>query len=271
MDSISVIIPVYNRVDILERCIKSVLEQSFPVSEIILSDDGSNDGTTKLCFELAEKDSRIHALSNDHRGPSATRNAGLLRAEGDFLLFLDSDDIIAPDMIKKMHGNIEGSGAELSCCRFRMEWDCTKEFVADYGDTFLMSSKDAYEWMLFNEGNVGYGVLPGTKLIKRSLIMNPHPLLFPENISFGEDSMWIAWLLERTSSIVMDRSVLMRYSMDCENSICRHNSTMDLFKKTQWEIRYLEKHGFGEMVLPWLKKMEAAYLVRLLLEAEPPR
>ena len=88
----SIIIPVYNVINYLPKCMSSVLCQSFNGYEIILVDDGSTDGSGKLCDQYAEKDNRIKVIHQENQGLSAARNAGIQIATGEFFLLLDSDD-----------------------------------------------------------------------------------------------------------------------------------------------------------------------------------
>jgi len=99
---ISVIIPVYNRRNVLEECVKSVREQTWKNLEILLIDDGSTDGSDMLCSLLAEADERIRVLNLPHRGVSAARNAGLDAAAGEYLFFVDSDDVIDPRLLETL-------------------------------------------------------------------------------------------------------------------------------------------------------------------------
>lgn len=97
---ISVIIPVYNVERYLHQCVDSVLAQTYTNLEIILVDDGSPDTSPAICDEYAQKDKRIKVIHKDNGGLSSARNAGLDAATGDFIYFLDSDDILHPDCIK---------------------------------------------------------------------------------------------------------------------------------------------------------------------------
>ena len=96
-EKISVIVPVYNSINCLERCVASIRRQTYPELEILLIDDGSTDGTGKLCEELARQDGRIRVYHKANGGASSARNLGIARAEGEFLGFVDSDDYIEPD------------------------------------------------------------------------------------------------------------------------------------------------------------------------------
>lgn len=94
---LSIITPVYNVEAYLDRCVRSILSQSYRDIELILIDDGSTDGSAALCDEWAAKDSRVVVIHQKNAGVSAARNAGLKIAQGDYLTFVDPDDFLAPD------------------------------------------------------------------------------------------------------------------------------------------------------------------------------
>ena len=98
MKMITVIIPVYNTARYLERCIGSVVNQTYKNLEIILVDDGSTDDSYEICKQWAEKDHRILLIHKENGGPSSARNLALDVATGDYIAFVDSDDWIEPDM-----------------------------------------------------------------------------------------------------------------------------------------------------------------------------
>lgn len=99
---ISIIVPVYNVKNLLERCVDSILDQSFKDFEVLLIDDGSTDGSSLLCDILSEKDSRITVYHKENGGLSDARNYGLQYAKGDFYVFIDSDDLIHEDFCKTL-------------------------------------------------------------------------------------------------------------------------------------------------------------------------
>ena len=117
-EKISIIIPVYNVEKYLDRCVQSVLNQSYTNLEVILVDDGSSDGSSRLCDLWAEKDARVRIIHQENRGVSAARNAGLDAATGEYLGFIDSDDYIAPDMYEKLYRSLRENNAEISVCGF---------------------------------------------------------------------------------------------------------------------------------------------------------
>lgn len=99
---ISVIVPVYNTLNCLERCVDSIRRQTYENLEIILVDDGSTDGTGQLCDTLAERDDRIRVYHKENGGASSARNLGLRKASGGYVGFVDSDDYIDTDVYQKM-------------------------------------------------------------------------------------------------------------------------------------------------------------------------
>lgn len=103
--TISIIIPVYNAEQYLNRCIDSVLSQSYQFKELILVDDGSQDKSGTICDAYAMNDNRIKVFHNSNKGASAARNFGLNKATGEYISFLDSDDWIEPDYYKDFLGN----------------------------------------------------------------------------------------------------------------------------------------------------------------------
>ena len=108
----SVVVPVYNVIKYLDRCIKSIVSQNFTDCEIIFVDDGSTDGSDKLCDSWAEKDSRIRVVHKQNAGLGLARNTGIENAEGEYILFFDSDDYILPGLFEMLHDRIEETHAQ---------------------------------------------------------------------------------------------------------------------------------------------------------------
>ena len=117
MELISVVVPVYNAGDYLERCLDSLAAQTYPNWEVALADAGSTDGSGRACRERAARDGRFRYVALPvNRGPSAARNAGVERAAGALISFVDADDHIEPDLLEKLHRSLTDSGADISAC-----------------------------------------------------------------------------------------------------------------------------------------------------------
>lgn len=123
MESIvSVIVPVYNVQRYLEMCLDSLLCQTWPHLEIILVDDGSNDGSERICDEYAQRDSRVKVIHQVNAGAANAKNAGLDAAQGDYIAFMDSDDWAEGDWIKTMLTAAKSSHADVVECSFRLDY-----------------------------------------------------------------------------------------------------------------------------------------------------
>lgn len=117
---ISVIVPVYNVKDILYKCIDSILNQSYKNIELILIDDGSTDGSGKICDEYSQNDSRVKVIHNKNQGVSAARNTGLDVISGEYLIFVDSDDMICSDLIEKTYSFISSKKLDAALFSYKI-------------------------------------------------------------------------------------------------------------------------------------------------------
>ena len=115
---ISVIIPVYKVEKYLNKCIDSVLNQTYDNLEIILVDDGSPDNCGRICDEYAQKDSLIKVIHQENAGLPAARNAGIDVATGEYITFVDSDDYIHPEMVEILYSNLVLTDVDISVCGF---------------------------------------------------------------------------------------------------------------------------------------------------------
>ena len=112
---VSIIVPVYNMMMYLQKCVDSLIEQSYQNIEIILVNDGSTDNSGSLCDHLAKKDARIRVIHKSNGGLSDARNAGIDVATGDYLTFIDADDYYAPNAIEKLVEAATESNADIVC------------------------------------------------------------------------------------------------------------------------------------------------------------
>ena len=115
---ISVIVPVYRVEEYLERCVKSILSQTYKNLEVILVDDGSPDQCPAICDAWAEKDARVKVIHQENKGLSGARNAGIDAASGEYLAFVDSDDYVSPHFIEELYQLLQDTGCAIGQCRF---------------------------------------------------------------------------------------------------------------------------------------------------------
>ncbi|MBQ7154232.1 MAG: glycosyltransferase, partial [Synergistaceae bacterium] len=165
---ISVIVPIYNVEKYLDRCVESIVNQTYKNLEIILVDDGSPDNCPAMCDNWAHKDSRIRVIHKQNGGLSSARNAGIDAAHGEYLGFIDSDDYILPEMYEVLLKLILENDADLSVCSFQRVdedgmplQDDSKELEAKV----LIGGEILTEWM---KGDWRYALVV-TKLCKAEL------------------------------------------------------------------------------------------------------
>ena len=120
---ISVIVPVYKVEAYLDRCVQSIVDQTYRNLEIILVDDGSPDNCPAMCDAWAEKDSRIRVIHKENGGLSDARNAGMAVTAGEFVGFVDSDDSIAPEMYQMLLERMNADGSDIAACGVEMVFE----------------------------------------------------------------------------------------------------------------------------------------------------
>lgn len=123
MPKISVVVPIYNVEAYLRRCVDSILNQTHSDLQVILVDDGSPDGCPAICDEYAAKDSRVLVLHKPNGGLSSARNTGVEAATGEYILFVDSDDWIKPEMAEILLGLCEKYDADIAECSFENHYE----------------------------------------------------------------------------------------------------------------------------------------------------
>ncbi len=113
---LSVIVPVYGVEQYLPPCVDSILAQTWTDFELILVDDGSPDNCGAICEEYAARDSRVRVIHRENGGLSAARNSGLKEAKGEYITFIDSDDLVSEDFLRRMLQALRASGADMASC-----------------------------------------------------------------------------------------------------------------------------------------------------------
>lgn len=128
MPKVSIIVPVYNVEKYIEECLQSIISQTYKNLEIIAVDDGSPDKSYKIVERLAKKDSRIKLIRQENRGLNGAREAGFKESTGEFISFVDSDDVIHPQFVEQMMIPLLNKKAEFSICQYENFKECP-EFV----------------------------------------------------------------------------------------------------------------------------------------------
>ena len=150
---ISVIIPVYNVRPYLERCFQSVTNQSYHNLEIILVDDGSTDGSSELCDELAARDHRARVIHKQNGGSGSAKNAGINEAAGEYISLVDSDDWITADMYYYMLQILQKTGAQIAVCGIQKvnEYEEISYYNDDLEERVILNTEQALYELPRNE------------------------------------------------------------------------------------------------------------------------
>lgn len=148
---ISVVVPVFNVENYLQRCIESLLNQTYTNIEILLIDDGSTDGSLLICQQNSSKDKRIKVFSKKNGGLSDARNFGILQAKGKYISFVDSDDFVDRDYIEYMFNLLDRNKADMSICQHRTVFASGKVRVNKYEGAVVIDSRTALKRMLYHD------------------------------------------------------------------------------------------------------------------------
>ncbi len=202
---VSVIVPVYNAGQYLEKCLSSISLQTYGNIEIIVVDDGSTDGSGDVIRSFSSADIRFRCVFRENRGVSASRNLGVSMAQGDYLAFVDADDWVEPDYIEKLLRLAVSTGSMLVACNHVIEQrkNSFPRFDISREERFI-SYRDACEGVLYNEEP---DVSPPCKLYDVSLknVMN-----YPEGSVF-EDTYAMAGILRTAGGIYQSYEPLYHY------------------------------------------------------------
>ncbi len=171
MPQISIIVPVYKVEHFLMPCVDSILSQTYSDYELILIDDGSPDQCGMICDQYAQKDNRVLVIHQSNMGLSGARNSGLDIAKGEFIAFIDSDDMVRRDYLEKMFALAKKESADIVVCRM-LEFDDSKipNLNPSIGESefFIRSNVEACKTMY--NGNPHVSVNACNKLIRKSII-----------------------------------------------------------------------------------------------------
>lgn len=193
-EKVSVIVPVYNVETYLEKCVESVLCQTYADYELILVDDGSTDGSGTLCDSLAQRDTRIRVLHQENQGLSGARNAGLSATAGQWVIFLDSDDFWgSSDLLERLVSYTEENSCEVVCFNYRRVWDDGKTGAMEM--PFSTPTTDVVALVRSNT----YVSSACTKIISRALLERADIRFIPR--VYSEDVLWSLKLLRDAERI----------------------------------------------------------------------
>lgn len=208
---VSIIIPAYNAEMYIEHCAQSILHQTYQNIELIIVDDGSVDNTSVIIDQLATKDSRINVCHKQNAGVSAARNTGIELSTGDYLVFVDADDYLAPDYVNYMLSLVVPRNADFglstNCFILDTETQITSESIR------VLSPLEATALLIGPEVVVGCW----NKIFKKQFVVD-HKVYFSTNLFYGEGLTFIIECAQRANKIVVGNRKVYYYRRNNETS-----------------------------------------------------
>lgn len=245
MKKVSVVVPVYNAERYLGYSINSILSQTYTEIEVILINDGSTDNSLKICNNYAHIDPRVKVVDIKNGGVGHARNIGIENASGYYLQFVDSDDVIAPDMIETFVHAIELYSKDIVFCGMKIVTlkdnnpedikECTSEGI---GRECVLDRAVFFENMACLLWKTAMLEGPCNRLYKMDIVKK-NQLKFPEDISLGEDFLFNMDYYEKCNGVVLLEQKLYYY-LQVNNQALTKKVRQDLFENQMMLIERFE-------------------------------
>lgn len=239
MALLSIIVPIYNIKQFVEKCIDSILAQSFTDFELILVDDGSTDGCGEICDRYAKQDRRIIVIHKENGGLVSARKSGLSAASGTYVSYVDGDDWIDRDMYRYMIYNAQTYNCDLVMCDVEHEHHArkTRDLTGKTLETGYYGRKELEEKifpiMLYGGTFYHFGIYPviWSKLFRRDKLLR-HQFAIDDNIKTGEDAACVyPYFLEIDSMYFMKDQYLYHYRhSDVQMTVAYDKDSFERFK-----------------------------------------
>lgn len=255
MSKVSILIPCYNVGKFLSQCMDSIIQQTYKDLQIVLVNDGSTDNTLVIARRYAKKDSRIEIYQQENLGVATTRNHLLEKVKGDYVLFVDADDWIEPDMVEFLINKAKENEAEVTVCGMVINNSTVRK---EYTESILNQEECVRAFLFHSE-------LRGSlcnKLVATNLL---HNVRFHPGLSYGEDALFCWHFLQNAQKIVMTDRQLYHYRMN-ETSISHQSfGEKKLTGHLTWSIITEETSRWWPQFLPIAQArwgLEDMYLLR---------
>lgn len=208
---ISVIVPVYNTSAYVEECVRSILNQSYTNLELILVDDGSGDNSLEVCKRMAYDDERIRVFHQENKGVTAARRLGVEHSRGEFICFVDSDDVIEKEalsfLISKMNADVD----------IVTTWDSAERIISggEYVNRLLQKTTNLALW---------------GKLYRKHLVITSKALEFRREIYIGEDQLGNIRMALHARNVFCTSAAIYKY----------RDNPQSVWRKRRWSLAYEE-------------------------------
>jgi glycosyltransferase involved in cell wall biosynthesis len=238
---VSVIVPAFNAEKTIERCLDSILAQEYRNIQIIVVNDGSTDNTKEILQSSCYQNNNIKYIEKKNSGVSAARNTGILNAEGEYVVFVDSDDYVLPNMCSELVP-LMVSGADLAICGFYIENTYEERKRISPPQTILNQMCKINQ--CFEVSFFGYLLnVPWNKMFRKSRITH----FFNENKKNGEDLEFVLEYAKNNCKIAFCDKGLIVNNIENENSLSR--SYKNVFAELSWNQLYIYKYIIDNKII----------------------
>lgn len=262
LGKISIVIPVYNVEKYIEKCVFSILEQSFSDFELILVDDGSTDGSLGLLegFQESSPD-KVRVITQQNKGASVARNAGIVESKSDYIMFVDSDDFLEKDMLELMYESAIKNDSDLVLCNAKVVTDEECKFIREWSSGELTQKVQS----IFENKDLINTVLPAPwgKLYKKELFTQ-NEISFPLGLR-NQDLGTTPRILSHCNRISKVNKPLYNYRYRTGSAMRTYDyKIMDAAKNLEIVKRYFEKRDLAE---EFSEQLEYLFIEHLLFRA----
>ena len=240
---VSIVVPVYNVEKYIKRCIESILNQTYKNIQLILIDDGSTDASGEVCDQFAKIDGRIKVIHKKNEGVSSARNYGIESCNGEYLMFVDSDDALATDIVEKAVSLMNKTLADVAVFGYKKIYESgnNQEWLPE--KNLLLSGKTAVKKLLKNFSDLGGGY--PNKMWRVSVFDGNIPL-YNTKLFYFDDSEWMTRMLLKCKNVITldtigylyyirDNSITFRKGYDDKKELGYHQSMLAIINDLQEE------------------------------------
>jgi len=234
---VSIIVPVYNVEKCINKCVESIINQTYKNTEIILVNDGSKDNSLQICNNLSKKHNNIIVIDKKNGGPSSARNEGIIKSKGEFIMFVDSDDFIEPNMIEIMVETYKKNKTDIISCGYNRQkyknnkLKHTKKIINN--DILLTTKKDILNFYFPIYDNKGFNSIWGKLYL--SNILKKNKIFFNEKISMGEDYLFNLAYFQHINKAYIVGKALYNYRIEYNYATKKYEENLFNNRMILWE------------------------------------
>ncbi len=273
MPLVSVVVPIYNVENYLNRCIESIVNQTYKNLEIILVDDGSTDNSSFICDEWCTKDNRITVIHKENAGAGLARNSGIEKAVGEYIFFFDSDDYIDCNTVKKCVKNAIQNKSDVVIFGRKEVLENGDERIVEFfpkQTTFKTEEIQSYILPQMFSHQCGFGISCCSKMFNLKVLRNNNLLFESERELLSEDAYFILKLFSKISKLSIvpeyfyyycERQTSFSHTYNCNN---QYRNNIFLKKCTE----YIKENALDENIISYIMARYQIYSISFMKEIE---